>query len=169
MERVMPERKPNHRSPGAFTLVELLAVVAIVAILAALVIPAVGTLSDANHISNSALLVAGQFDLARQTALAENRLVEVRVYAIPTDNNTAPWSGVEYSFWGPMVRPLTGFSCCLRALTWILIPHSPHFSRWRTPSLELSRSQAMAHANTRPCSSPPMASRLCLLRNRSNK
>jgi len=97
MERVMPETKPNHRSPGAFTLVKLPAVVAIVAILAALVIPAFGMLSDANRISNSALLVAGQFDLARQTALAENRLVEVRVYAIPTDNNTGTveWRGIQ--------------------------------------------------------------------------
>jgi uncharacterized protein (TIGR02596 family) len=91
----MSKAKPNFPFPLAFTLVELLAVVSIIAILAVLVIPAFGALTAASRITNSALLVAGQLDLARQTALAENRLVEVRVYAMPKDPDIVEWRAMQ--------------------------------------------------------------------------
>lgn len=69
----------------AFSLIELLAVIAIVAMLAALSIPAISSVSRATSISSTAQSVLGTLDYAHQTAIAQNRTVEVRFYKLPEE------------------------------------------------------------------------------------
>ena len=73
----------------AFSLIELLVVVAIVAILAALVIPAMSSLGRSNSLSGAVQMVSGALDLAHQSAMAQNRPVEVRFYKLPEDGKPA--------------------------------------------------------------------------------
>lgn len=64
----------------AFTLIELLAVVAVIGIIAALVMPSVTSINRAQSITSGAASLIDELATARQTALAQNRVVEVRFY-----------------------------------------------------------------------------------------
>lgn len=64
----------------AFSLVELLVVMVIIAIVASLTIPAFSSLGRAQAISGAGSNLLDQLALARQTAVAQNRVVEVRFY-----------------------------------------------------------------------------------------
>ncbi len=64
----------------AFSLLELLVVMAIIAIIAALTLPAFNNLGRAQSLSSAGSNLLDQFALARQTAVAQNRVVEVRFY-----------------------------------------------------------------------------------------
>jgi len=64
----------------AFTLLETLIVMMIIAIVAAMVTPAVASLLKGSQLSQAGLLVNDQLTFARQTALAQNRPIEVRFY-----------------------------------------------------------------------------------------
>ncbi|MEA3210001.1 MAG: hypothetical protein QOE70_3058 [Chthoniobacter sp.] len=64
----------------AFSLIELLVVIVIISILVGLMVPAVLTMGRAQSLSSGAAAVVDQLTFARQTALARNRVVEVRFY-----------------------------------------------------------------------------------------
>jgi uncharacterized protein (TIGR02596 family) len=66
-----------------FTLVELLTVVGIMILLMAMVIPAFNSVGRTSNLTNGANMVVDQLNLARQTALTQNRLVQVRFYKLP--------------------------------------------------------------------------------------
>lgn len=70
---------------NGFSLVELLVVIAVIALLATLAVPAFMAVTTAGSIEHSADQIAGAFGLARQTAVAKNRAVEVRFYEVPAD------------------------------------------------------------------------------------
>lgn len=80
----------------AFSLIELLMVMAIIAIVTALTLPAFNNLGKAQSLSSAGSNLLDQFALARQTAVAQNRAVEVRFYkrrenpAHPMDANSNP-------------------------------------------------------------------------------
>lgn len=64
----------------AFSLVELLMVISIIAIIVALLVPAFNQIGRAQALATGASAVIDQLAFARQTALAQNRVVEVRFY-----------------------------------------------------------------------------------------
>lgn len=64
----------------AFSLVELLVVVAVIAIIAGFAVPAVTTMIRGSQLTQGSQMVLDQMSLARQTALAKNRPVDVRFY-----------------------------------------------------------------------------------------
>lgn len=67
----------------AFSLVEILAVIAIITILVAVSVPAFKSLERAQSLTSGAASVIDELAFARQTALARNRIVEVRLYKRP--------------------------------------------------------------------------------------
>lgn len=69
----------------AFTLLELLVVIAILIILAALTIPAMNSLGRSSSLTGVTQSLTGTLELARQTAITQNRPVEVRLYKMPED------------------------------------------------------------------------------------
>lgn len=66
-----------------FTLVELVFVMAVAALIMALALPAFRHMGESSALTTSSLQVVDQLNLARQTALAENRTIEVRFYRLP--------------------------------------------------------------------------------------
>jgi len=93
------ERTSNFQRPtsniefdkGGFTLVELLAVVGIMILIMAMVVPAFHSVGRATNLTAGANMVVDQLNLARQTSLTQNRLVQVRFYKLPgpTDGTNA--------------------------------------------------------------------------------
>jgi uncharacterized protein (TIGR02596 family) len=77
----------------AFTLIELLVVVGIIAVLAVAIIPSIRGVSDSYSLTSAADQVVGLFNLARQTAIAKNRPVQIRIYQMPA---TTPGGQDEY-------------------------------------------------------------------------
>jgi len=69
-------------SCAAFTLIELLVVVAIIGALAVAIVPGVRGVSDSYSLTAAADQVISTINLARQTAIARNRPVEVRIYEL---------------------------------------------------------------------------------------
>jgi uncharacterized protein (TIGR02596 family) len=55
-----------------------------------LVVPAFNHMGKASALTNAASLVADNLNFARQTALAKNRLVEVRFYQLPNSAGASP-------------------------------------------------------------------------------
>lgn len=64
----------------AFTLVEMLAVIAIVALVMAFAVPSVSDIVRAGDLSNGASSLVSTLAQARQSAIVQNRNVEVRFY-----------------------------------------------------------------------------------------
>lgn len=64
----------------AFTLIEMLLVITIVAVLMTLAIPVTNSVLKSNQITTATQMVVDQLTLARQNALTNNRVVEVRFY-----------------------------------------------------------------------------------------
>lgn len=87
----------------AFTLIELLVVAAIIAVLAVAVVPSIRGISTSYSLTSAADQVAGLFNLARQTAVAKNRPVQIRIYKMPA---STPGGQDEYRLIGAvMVDP----------------------------------------------------------------
>lgn len=78
---------PNKTSSlkRAFSLVELLVVMAIVILLAVLTLPAISSINRTSSLNTATQALSGTLDLARQTAITQNRTVEVRFYKLPAD------------------------------------------------------------------------------------
>jgi len=98
--------------PRAFTLVELLVVIAILVILMAVLTPATTSLVRAMNMSRAVSMLADEMNYARQTALARNRDVELRLYKL---DSKAPSGSMRYRAFrtliveGPnAVKPLRG-------------------------------------------------------------
>ena len=66
----------------AFTLIELLIVMSILVILSMLIVPVFNTIIGVNSITSSADRLAAALDLARQSAMTQNKQIEVRFYEI---------------------------------------------------------------------------------------
>lgn len=64
----------------AFSLIELLVVMVIIGIIAMLTMPAFNNLGKAQALTSAGASLLDQLALARQTAVAQNRVVEVRFY-----------------------------------------------------------------------------------------
>jgi len=106
---------PSRRDrKSGFTLIELLAVVSIMALIIALVAPAFNSIGKASSLTNGANMVMDQMNLARQSALAQSRLVEMRFYYLPgpADGTTATaYRAVRtfvYDATGSKATPMSG-------------------------------------------------------------
>ncbi len=62
----------------AFTLIEMLAVIAIIAIVTAFIVPAASQMMRGNQLTQAANMVTDQISLARQQAVTQNAMIEVR-------------------------------------------------------------------------------------------
>jgi uncharacterized protein (TIGR02596 family) len=82
-DQLKSRRLPRH----AFSLVELIIVIAIILILIALITPAVVPLLRASSINQSAAMLMDELNLAHQTALTQNRDVEVRFYQVASKSD----------------------------------------------------------------------------------
>jgi len=71
------------KTSRALSLVEILVVLVIVVILAALTLPAINSMGRSSALNGTVQSVTGVLDLARQTAMSQNRPVEVRFYKLP--------------------------------------------------------------------------------------
>jgi uncharacterized protein (TIGR02596 family) len=72
-----------------FTLLELLAVLGVIGICAVIAVPAFAPMMKTGHLNQAGILVADEFNYARQAALSKNALVEVRLYRLPSTQNSA--------------------------------------------------------------------------------
>jgi uncharacterized protein (TIGR02596 family) len=70
------------RAGKAFTLIELLVVITITGILLSFAVPVTNSVLRSNQLTTATQLVVDELSLARQTALAQNRVVEVRFYEV---------------------------------------------------------------------------------------
>ncbi|MDR1191065.1 MAG: Verru_Chthon cassette protein D [Verrucomicrobiales bacterium] len=75
----------THRQRRSFTLVEMMAVVALIGLLVTVSIPAMNGLMNSSNLTSAGQTVADQIGLARQTASARNRAVEIRFIRLSAD------------------------------------------------------------------------------------
>lgn len=68
------------KKPHAFSLIELLVVMVIIGIIAMVTLPAFNNLGRAQALTSAGSSLLDHLALARQTAVAQNRVVEVRFY-----------------------------------------------------------------------------------------
>lgn len=103
------------RNPPAFSLLELLVVIAIIAILATLATAGLDSVSRSTKLASAAQRLGDQIALARQTAVARNLPVEVRLYKLPdfdlTSGSPTVWRGLQVFLMDgvnatPVTRPL---------------------------------------------------------------
>lgn len=73
-----------------FSLLELLVVMAVIATLMALAAPAVTAINRGTHLTAGGNLLVDNLKLARQTAIAQNKPVEVRFYELPGEAGNPP-------------------------------------------------------------------------------
>ncbi|PTX97379.1 hypothetical protein DB346_20495 [Verrucomicrobia bacterium LW23] len=79
----------RRRATAGFSLMELVAVMAIMAVLATITIPVVVPMMRSSSLNSGAAMLVDEFNLARQTAMTENRDVEVRIYRTGSASNPA--------------------------------------------------------------------------------
>ena len=92
-ERSVQSRVPTRKTsslrrlvrpgPPGFSIVELLVVIAILGILMVLTLPALSSLMQSNDLTRGGQILADQVNLARQTASAQNTVVEMRLIKLP--------------------------------------------------------------------------------------
>jgi len=87
-----------------FTLIEILTVVSVMVLLMAFVAPAVVGMMQGSQLTQAGQLVMGQLDLARQEAIAQNAVVQVRFYKfadpsipgqVPSNSSTWRFQGMQ--------------------------------------------------------------------------
>ncbi|PTY03570.1 hypothetical protein DB346_06790 [Verrucomicrobia bacterium LW23] len=84
----------NSRNSG-YSLVELIVVIGVILVLAALITPSLSIMRGHNVTAASDLL-AGQMELARQTAVAENLRTEFRIWSLPSaSGGGSEWNAVQ--------------------------------------------------------------------------
>lgn len=66
-----------------FSLLELIVAISIIVLVMVMLVPAFGTLGRAAHLTTATATILDELNLARQTALTRNRVVEVRFYCLP--------------------------------------------------------------------------------------
>lgn len=97
------------KSP-AFSLIELLVVISIIGILSAAAIGGLSNVARSTNLTSAAQRLGDQFALARQTAVARNLPVEVRIYDLPdydlTTGNLMRGIQLYLSDGTPVSRPL---------------------------------------------------------------
>ena len=97
------------KSP-AFSLIELLVVISIIGILSAAAIGGLSNVARSSNLTSAAQRLGDQFALARQTAVARNLPVEVRIYDLPdydlTTGNLMRGIQLYLSDGTPVSRPL---------------------------------------------------------------
>lgn len=134
-----PLRPPRGRSPG-FSLLELLIVVAIIGILSAVAIAGLINVSRSTNLTSAAQRVGDQFALARQTAIARNLPVEVRIYDLPDYDSTTGnlMRGIQMFLpdGTPVSRPLLFFQRVIISTNTTL---SPMFSLMDSGTTNFSR------------------------------
>jgi len=83
----------------AFSLIELLVVISIIGILSAAAIGGLSNVARSTNLTSAAQRLGDQFALARQTAVARNLPVEVRIYKLPdfdfTTGGATLWRGLQ--------------------------------------------------------------------------
>ena len=84
---------------SAYSLIELLVVVAIIGMLSVLATAGLNSISRSTKLASAAQRLGDQIALARQTAIARNLPVEVRLYKLPefdfTTGGASLWRGVQ--------------------------------------------------------------------------
>lgn len=89
------------RNPGipvfrrGFTILELLAVIAVISILGALMIPAISSIGGSRNLENAGRIVADQWNLARQEAITQNRVIEFRLYQFQDSQQPGSESAIQ--------------------------------------------------------------------------
>ena len=83
-------RLPVPRFPGGFSLLELLIVLALLAGLIVLALNGYSALAQASAITTGADMLSDALTEARQSAVAQNTTVEVRIYDLPPQPGQAP-------------------------------------------------------------------------------
>jgi uncharacterized protein (TIGR02596 family) len=82
-----------------FSLIELLVVISIIGILSAAAIGGLSNVARSSNLTSAAQRLGDQFALARQTAVARNLPVEVRIYKLPnfdfTTGGATLWRGLQ--------------------------------------------------------------------------
>jgi len=91
-------RSFRQSSARAFTLIELLIVISIIAIIAGFSIPAVTSVLKGSALTQGGTVLTDQMSMARQHALGNNRIVQVRIYRfgdpeVPGEKLDDPSSG----------------------------------------------------------------------------
>jgi uncharacterized protein (TIGR02596 family) len=96
---------------SGFSLIELLVVMAIIVILIAFVTPAFNSMGKASSLTNGASMIVDQLNLARQTALTQNRMVQVRFYKLQDElQSPAAYRAIQLMIFdesGLSSKPLT--------------------------------------------------------------
>ncbi len=100
-------RNSLSRHGAAFSLLELLVTVAIMVLLMTLVVPAFTSMNRASGVSNGGTLVIDELNFSRQTALAQNRIVETRFYKLKGTTG----SGLAFRAFRSMLYDETGTTC----------------------------------------------------------
>lgn len=80
----------SSQASTAFSLLELLVVIAVLGLLAVLVVPSLQGILGGRNLENAANIVSSQLQVARQTALTRNALVQWQVIKVPDSRNNDP-------------------------------------------------------------------------------
>ena len=84
---ISPRHLFSHRARAGFSLLELLVVMAVLGLLAVLVVPSLQGILGGRNLENAANIVSSQLQLARQSALSRNALVQWQVIKVPDPRN----------------------------------------------------------------------------------
>lgn len=83
-----PYQSPCRTSVQGFSLIELLVVIAIMSVITLASMPTFQKISRAATLNSASQILADHFSLARQTALAKNCIIEVRIYQFRSASQT---------------------------------------------------------------------------------